>query len=146
MAKDVKTITDRNPGMMFVLSFFLVSAVNAVVFYLANMWFPQQIVVGTYSLSFAWAILLSSGALSLFTILILPFLKEWEITQKRDMKPAEMMGVYLVINFVGLWLLTRFSEVFGIGVRSWLVVLTLAVVLDFLQGMVMMQVEQMRKK
>ena len=143
MAKDT---TSNSTGMMFNISLFLVAVVNLVVFYLANMFFPENIVLGTISLTASWALILTSTALSLITVIMMPFLRMWEMNQKRDMKPAEMIGVYFVINFVGLWLLTRASDVFGLGVTSWIVVLLLAVVLDFAQGMVMMQVDQMRKK
>ena len=48
-----------------------------------------------------------------------------------------MIG-YLVINFVGLWSVARGADVLGLGISSWMIVLVIAVVLDFIQGGVMM--------
>ena len=146
MSTDFPTLIKKNPGMMFVISYFVIKIVNAIVIYFANMWFPENVVLGTVSLSPLWAILLTSGALSLFTVLMMPFLTQFELMQGRDLKPVEMMVVYFFINFFGLWVLTRFSEVFGMGVTSWLVVAILALFLDIIQGMVMMQIEMQRKK
>lgn len=133
-----------NPGMMFFISFVIVAILNYLVIWVANMWFPMNVVLGTVSLSAGWAAALFSGTLSLLTVLFLPFMTMWEQRMKRNFAPHEMMLVYLVFNFVSVWLITRKSEVFGVGVTSWLVVLGLALVLDILQGMVMMQVEKWR--
>ncbi len=53
---------------------------------------------------------------------------------------AHWMAGYLAINFVGLWVISRFSEQFGLGISAWWIVLILAAVLDFVQGMGMMLV------
>ncbi len=145
MPKEMKIVTKDNPGMMFTISFVLVACINFVVFYLANMFFPHDVVLGTVSIPAAWAILLSGIFLSMFTVLLMPFLTEWENKRGSLMSPVEMMVIYLLINGVGLWLLTRKSEFFGLGVSSWFVVAAVAVVLDLVQGLVMMQVEKMRK-
>lgn len=140
-----QTIFKANPGLMFTLSFVLVAIVNMVVIHFVNMWFPGNVVLGTMSLTRTWALVLSSSVLSMLTVLVMPFLTQQELLQKRDFNPMEMIAIYLVLNFVFVWLLTRASEVFGLGVSSWLVVLALAAVMDFAQGMVMMQVEKLRK-
>lgn len=135
----------RNPGMVMVVSYFVLKGVSAVVIYLANMWFPSQVVLGTVSLTMWWAVLLSAGALALIDTLALPFLAEFEHRRGRLLSPGEMMVAYLLINFIGLWGITRFAEVFGMGVTSWMVVLALAAVLDFFQGIAMVALEQFRK-
>ncbi|MDQ5951021.1 MAG: hypothetical protein QG639_298 [Patescibacteria group bacterium] len=144
MAKSTGIRFEDNPGMMFVISFFTVALINFLVIWLANLWFPTNVVVGNVSLTPAWAAMLFGSALSLLTVLFLPFVTVWEQRIKRDLKPQEMMLLYLVFNFVSVWLLTRKSEVFGVGVTSWLVVLVLAVVFDIFQGLVMMQIEKWR--
>jgi|GEM_PF-779409 len=145
MPKEINSVTKQNSGMMFFISFVAVAVINFVVFHLGNMFFPSQIVLGTLNIPRLWAILLSGSALTLFTILLMPFLTEWENRRGTLLSPAEMTGVYFFINGVGIWLVTRKSEFFGLGVSNWLVVVLLAVVLDLIQGMVMMQVEKMRK-
>lgn len=146
MAKTNSTSTFlmENPGIVLVISFFIVMIVNAVVIYFANSLMPQQVVLGTYSISHTWAIILSSAALSLLTTFLMPFINMYETKMKRLWTPPELIAMYLVINFVAIWLVTRFSEIFGLGVSSWFVVLILAVVMDLLQGMVMMGFEKVR--
>jgi len=96
------------------------------------------------SLSLWWALIISSSVISLATVFSMPFINHVETTRQKLWSPAELMGMYFVINFFIIWLLGRVSEVFGLGVSSWLVVLVLAIILDFLQGTVMMMVEKMR--
>jgi hypothetical protein len=144
MANDSKFA--KNPHMMFVISFFVVTVVNAIILGVANAIVPMQVVVGTFTIPPLFALLLTGASLSLITLLVLPFLTEVELRRGKNLSPAEMMAAYLVVNFVGLWLLTRRSEIFGVGVSSWMVVLVLAAVLDFVQGMVMMGIEQWSKK
>jgi len=144
MAKSEKTVEQTNPGMMFVISIVVVALINALVVYLANMFFPNQVVLGTMSISRLWSLAIFSTALSLFTVMALPFLKQMEISRGKEMSPPEMMGAFLVINFIVVWLLSRVSEVFGVGVASWMVVLALSVVFDVLQGGVMVAIDKVR--
>lgn len=144
MAKTT-AVSKKNPGMMFVMTFFIVGVINALIIYLANMFFPSQVVLGTYSLSFFWAILLPAFTLSLVTVLALPFITQIEMMREKEFSPIEYIVVYMGINFTTLWLLTRSSQVFGLGVSSWIVVLLLAAVLNFLQGGVMTFFQQKSK-
>jgi hypothetical protein len=139
----VSTFT-RTPGMMLVLSFFTLFGVNAVLLYLANMFFPQYIVLGTQSMNMWWAILHSMGTLALFLVLLLPFATILERHLGRELKPQEWIAGYFVANFIGLWTLARFSDQFGMGLSAWYVAAGLAVVIDLVQGMVMMQFEKLR--
>lgn len=136
---------EQNPNMSVVVSYFTLMITSAIVFFLANLWFPQHIVLGTMNISMVWAILLSSGVVALIDTLALPFVTQWEQQRKKDATPAEMFTIFLVINFLIVWLITRVAEIFGMGVTSWLVVLSLAVALDLLQGMVMMWLENVKK-
>ncbi len=137
---------DRNPGMIMFVSFVVLAVVTSVVVYLANMWFPGAVVLGTANISLMWAVFLSAIAVAVIDTFATPFLTEWELKRKRDLSGKEMMAVYLVINFVGLWLVSRFSEVFGLGLSSWLVVLILAAVLDGVQGVAMVNLQKVIKK
>lgn len=149
MAK-AKTVTKneegQNPGILFVMMFVIIMAVNAVIIHLANGMYPTQVVLGTISLSYFWALMLSSGVLSLLTTFAFPFISDFARQMRHMLSPIEMIVVYFVVNFVGLWFVTRVSQVFGLGVSSWMVVLVLAAVLDFVQGMAMMLLEKVRTK
>ncbi len=133
-------------GMTLVISTFIMFAVNAVVLYLAQMFFPKNIVLGTHALSYWWAIFMSMGKLSLIGALVMPFVGKYENMRHRIFSPMEWMVLYFVVNFVGLWVITRFSEQFGLGVTSWTVIAALAVVLDVVQGIAMMAYGNAMKK
>ena len=137
--------TSANPGMVLVTSYFVLFAVNALVIYLANIYFPQYVVLGTFNINLPWSIFHSMGTLALINILVIPFIQEIEKWKGRMLTPMEWMIKYFVVNFVGVWVITRFSEQFGLGVSSWLVVLVLAVVLDLVQGVAMTQMGKVQK-
>jgi hypothetical protein len=136
----------KNPGMVLTATFVIMYVVNALVLYVANMLFPQQVVLGTITLTPTWAIILSMSALSLLLTLLVPFAHEAERILDRDLSMPEWMGFYLALNFAGIWLISRFSEQFGLGVSSWIVVLALAAVMNVLQGVVMMQFDKFIKR
>lgn len=143
--KDIVVPTE-NQGMIQVYSYFILFVVNALVIYFANLWFPMNVVLGTMSISQPWAIILTAGALALIGTLLIPFFNEWEMRRRKILSAGEWMLGYLFINFVGLWLLTRASEIFGMGVTSWVVLLILAIIMDILQGIGMMSLESKRQK
>ena len=145
MSKKVTT-TDKNPGMMMFYSFICIMVSSAVVIAAANLWFPNNVVLGTMSLSTLWAIILSSSAISVIGTFAMPFIHQWEIQRDKMATAAEMFMLYLGINFAAVWLLTRVAEVFGLGVTSWIVALLLAAALDLIQGVTMMWLESTRKK
>ncbi|HCR81464.1 MAG: hypothetical protein UY13_C0002G0156 [Candidatus Pacebacteria bacterium GW2011_GWB1_47_8] len=143
MAKKMSRF-EHNPGMMLVISYVTLLITNVIVLYLAQMWFPQYLVLGTMSLTATWALWLSMGKLALINTLAIPFFTEWEHRRGQALSSMDWMAGYFVVNFVGLWLVTRFADIFGLGVTSWVVVAVLALALDFVQGLAMMKLEKWR--
>ena len=143
MAKQMSKF-EHNPGMMLVITFVATLLTNVVVLYLVQSWFPQYPVLGTMSLTATWALWLSMGKLALINTLAIPFFTEWEHRRGKKLTSMDWMAGYFVVNVAGLWLITRYAEVFGLGVTSWLVIAGLALVLDFVQGLVMMKLEKWR--
>lgn len=135
---------EHNPGMMMVISYVALLLSNVVVLHLAATWFPQYIVLGTMSLTRTWAIFMSMGKLALLGTLAMPFFTEWELRRGQALSPIDWTAGYFVVNFVGLWLVTRYAEAYGLGVTSWVVAAALAFALDLVQGMVMMKLEKWR--
>ena len=135
---------DKNPGMMMVISYLVMLVANVVVLWFAAQWFPQYIVLGTISLTMTWALWLSMGKLALIDTFAMPFFTEWEARRGRELTPTDWSVGYFLVNFVGLWVITRFADIFGLGVTSWVVVAGLALVLDIVQGAVMMRLENWR--
>ncbi len=133
-----------NPGMRLVNTFFVLFAVNSLVIFLANALFPQWIVLGTATFTQTWAIIHSMGLLALVDTFAIPFVREFETGWGEMLSSKGWMVVYFLVNFVGVWAITRFSEQFGLGVTSWMVVVGLALVFDFLQGAAMMWLSKSR--
>lgn len=128
------------------MTFIVMLLVNVVVGYFANMFFPAQIVLGTFTISKLWALIYSMGALAVVDTLALPFMYKLEEWKGRALTSMEWMFQYFVLNFITIYLLTRWSELFGLGVSSWIVVVILAAALDLAQGLAMVQWGNMQKK
>jgi len=137
-------ILSNNAGLVLVKSFLVMFVVNTVVVLLAHLVFPTYVVLGTGSLSVVWALALSMGILSIVDTFTIPFVRVFENYRKRMFSTVEWMVLYFVINFAGIWLISRGAEQLGLGVQSWIVVFILAVVLDMVQGMAMMKLEKMK--
>ncbi len=137
-------ILSNNAGLVLVKSFLVMFVVNTVVVLLAHLVFPTYVVLGTGSLSVVWALALSMGILSIVDTFTIPFVRVFENYRKHMFSTVEWMVLYFVINFAGIWLISRGAEQLGLGVQSWIVVLVLAVVLDMAQGMAMMKLERMK--
>lgn len=125
-------------GVNLIISFLILFVVNALIIILANRFFPNQVVLGTYSISYWWAIYHSMLKFTLLTTAVMPFVALYEWKKNTTFTNMQWMGLYLVVNVAGLWLVTRFANNLGFGVSAWWVVLVLAVVLDWVQGMAMM--------
>lgn len=145
MAKNVGNVLQTNPGMVMVVTYAAMFVVNAIGIYFANMFFPANIVLGTFSMNSWWAIFHSASMLSLILTLAVPFVAEIEKWKQREFTPAEWMASFFVLNFVSVWLIARFSDQFGLGISAWYIAAGLAFVLNLIQGLVMMQVEKIRK-
>ncbi len=136
----------ENPGMLMVATFAALLVSNAVVLYLANLVFPALVVLGTISIPPLWGILHSMGVLALIDTFALPFVRVFEKQRGKMLATKEWMVAYFLLNFAGVWLVTRFPDQFGLGVRSWAVAVVLALVLDVVQGAVMMQLQKVKGK
>lgn len=134
----------KNPGMMMVISYVDLLLVNVIVLWLAASWFPQYIVLGTVALTTTWALWLSMGKLALIDVFTMPFFHEWEKKRGKKLENKDWMIGYFLVNFIGLWIITRFSGVFGLGVTSWVVIAWLALAMDVIQGVVMVKLEKWR--
>lgn len=128
-----------NTGLKLVYSYFVFLIINGLVLWLANILFPAKIVLGTWSISKFWAIVHSMGILALIEVFAIPLVREFEIKKKKTFSIKERMIAYLLINTLGIWLIARGAEQFGMGISSWIVAVILALVLSLLQGAVMMK-------
>lgn len=132
--------------MMLFWSFFTLYVVNALVLWIANMLFPQSVVLGTHSLSPMWAIVLSMSALALVGTLTIPLVHLYERSSGAMFSAAQWMILYFFENIAAFWLITRYSEQFGVGIVAWYWAVILALVWDVAQGVAMMSLEKLRAK
>lgn len=125
-------------GLMMFYTFLVLMATNVLVLMVANALFPEHIVLGTYSISYGWALYHSMFKLTVINVFVMPFVTYYEWKKGVIFTPMQWMTTYFVVNTVALWEITRFADNLGLGVSSWLVVVLLAAGLDWIQGMVMM--------
>lgn len=147
MAKKTISVISTQPtntGMILVTSYVVLFLVSSVVLHLANTFFPSQVVLGTMSMDRFWSILHSMGTLALITTFAIPFAHLLEQRLGRMLTSQEWMLKYFLVNFIGLWVITRFSDQFGLGIAHWYVAAILALGLDFVQGIAMMSLQKTR--
>lgn len=136
----------QNTDITLVLTYFVLFTVNSLIVYLASVFFPNQVVLGTQHITVGWALIHAVGTLALINTFAIPFIREYEKKKGRMLTPKEWMIDYFFINLVGVWVIARFAEQLGFGISSWIVAVVLAVFLDAAQGVAMMQVEKYRSK
>jgi len=132
-------------GLMMIYSFIALFVTNALVLMLANALFPQAIVLGTYSITYIWAIYHSVFKLSVVNVFVMPLVTYYEWKNSTTFTPKQWMITYFFVDFLVLYGVTRFSESLGLGVSSWIVLALFALVLDMVQGLVMMQMGKLIK-
>lgn len=133
-------------GLVLVWSYLALFIVNVVVVYLASIIFPIYVVLGTFSITTGWSLIHSMGMLALLNVALIPFVREYEHKSGKMLTNVQWMGLYFVVNFVGVWLIARFADQVGFGISSWLVAAVLAVALNILQAVVMMTMEKLKSK
>lgn len=133
-------------GVMAILSYATLLLSNLAVIYLAHLLAPMHVVLGTFALTPFWALCLSVGKLTLIGLLVMLLVPYLEWKQKKDFAPLTWMKLYFVVNAASLWLVTRYAEIYGLGVSSWVVIVALAVALDVVQGITMMQLGKIKLK
>ncbi len=134
----------KETGMVLVISYFVLLLVNYILISLANIFFPEHVVLGTISLTPVWAGIISMSALSLIVTFAVPFVRVYEDARSKILTTRDWMLLYFILNFVGVWLVSRAATQLGMGISSWVVALVLAIILDTAQGVVMMQIEKMK--
>jgi hypothetical protein len=128
------------------MNFFALFAVNSLVIALANLYFPEDVVLGTSYITREWAIIHSMSTLALINIFVIPMVREYEEIKWKMLSKIQWIKLYFVVNLAGIWIIARLSEQLGMGLKSWRVVFVLAIAFDFAQTISMMYIEKSRKK
>lgn len=131
-----KSMSARQLTITFVVWFIA----HLAIFFLANRFFPQAVVLGTNIFSPIEALLYSMVVLTLITVGFIPVVEMIASSAKRSMSAMDWMVTYFVINTVAIWLVARFAEQLGMGISSWVVAVVLALVVDAAQGLLITKV------
>lgn len=125
------TTTNFTQLLITWFSFFLVTV---IAFYAAAYLFPSYLVFGTDTISPFAGMLQSSALLSLIVVAAIPVIEMAAAAVGRKVTDSNWMVLYLLINTAGIWVISRFAEVVGMGISSWVVALVLGFVLNVAQG------------
>lgn len=139
------TYKPQETGIELSVSFVVLFLTNVLGIYLANLYYPKMIVLGTFGLTSFEALFLSAGTLAVINTLLIPFFHIYENRRKKMLSSMEWMIGYAVMNAGALWVISRVPTVFGLGILSWVQLGMLALVLDLIQGIGMMGVEKVKK-
>lgn len=139
MTEEKSTPMDRShfSGKQLAMTFIAFFVIHSVVVYLANMFFPEDVVLGNHFFSPTMGLVYSMLPLTLLTVGCIPFIEYVAEKFNRTVSNMEWMVDYLLINTAGIWILARFAEWIGFGISSWMVAVALGVVITILQGAVM---------
>lgn len=108
----------------------LMTAVNALLLYLASVLYPRNIVLGNNVLAPYLAVIITAVLLSVVLSFTLPVARVLKIKEKNELG---MSLSYTVANIIGLWLLARMAVFTGFGVSSYVVVVILGLILSAVQ-------------
>lgn len=110
--------------------FLIFWALDSALLYLAAMFFPAYYVLGNSYFNMALSAVVAGGVWTVIVWNSMP------LTKKLGIKATDMVKnilFWLVVNFVALWVIARFSLMLGFGVTSFVWVFALAFVANILQ-------------
>ncbi len=116
--------------MKKVYLFLSMLVVNSVLLLLANWFLPNDFVLGTWRRGIFGSAVVAGVLWTIITLLVEPFMK---VVNYKPKNPMMSMMVYLVVNFVALWITARMAPLTGFGVSGWLWIVVLAFVANIVQ-------------
>lgn len=113
---------------------------NTIVVLLANMFFPQAVVLGHHRLSPLLGAVYAMSFVALIGVGVMPVVEYLANQKGTQLTNTHWLILYWVVNAGGVWLVGRFAEIVGMGISSWIVAVILGLVLDLVQGKLMKDV------
>lgn len=123
-------------------SYPILFATTALVMYLANILYPQCVVLGTQSISYGWSFIHIAGTLAMLDVLVVPLVREYENKIGKMITDKDWMVAYFVVNFIGLYLMSKFANNLGMGLKAWYSAALMSLVLTPIQGVAMMLLDK----
>ena len=132
-SQEMTVTTAGQLSLMFVMT----AAFGMIVMFLANVFLPENVVLGNNIFSPGAALIYSMITFTLLSVGAVPVV-EWVASNNKVQLTENMwMILYFFINFFALWIVARFAELLGLGISSWQIVAVLALILDVLQASIM---------
>lgn len=111
----------------------VIGIVNAVILYIASLFFPAYVVIGNEFMESWIALIFTAFLLTVIIALTKPVMRIAKLKVKGDIAINISYGI---TNIVGLWVLARFAKFVGFGVSSFIIVVVLGVSLTLVQYVV----------
>lgn len=131
-----ETTTTLTSFSQLMTTWFAFLVVTLITYYFFNLLFPTYLVFGTDQISGIAALLQSGALLSLLVVGAIPIIEIIGGALNRKMSDSDWMIIYLAINTIAIWIVSRFAEVVGMGISSWMIALVIGFILTLVQGIV----------
>jgi len=136
-AKLLNPVTDFKHLTLIYFCFYVL---NVIVVYFANRFFPESVVLGHHFYA-PWHALLQSMAVMTFIIVgAMPVVETLANFARIKLMMRDWIIVYALVDIFAVWFTARFAELLGFGISSWIIAVVLGLVIDFLQGALMLKV------
>jgi len=107
---------------------------------LANLFFPQAVVLGHHMLSPVMGAFYAMAVVSLIAVGVMPVVEYLANQKTVQLTSTHWLLLYWVVNAGAIWLMGRFAELVGMGIDSWVVAVILGLAIDLVQGGLMSNV------
>ena len=142
--KQIKKMSkELNPLTSFkhlTLIFFCFYVLNVIVVYFANSFFPESIVLGHHFYTPMHALLQSMAIMTLIITSMIPIVETLGNLAKVKLQMRDWLIIYALVDIFAIWFTARFAELLGFGISSWIIAVVLGIVIDLLQGALMLKV------
>jgi hypothetical protein len=118
------------------ISFFVA---QALIVYLAFMFFSSFVVLGNHFYSPIQSLLQSVFVMSLIAVGITPVMELLSERYQIKLQTKHWLVLYFVLNTVTVWFVARSAEMLGFGISSWMVAVALGLIFDIEQGLIARQ-------
>ena len=115
----------------FLKRFVVVWFVNSLAFYLANLFYPQNMVLGNANFSALTAAFVSGFLLTLLLRIAKPFIVKFGVTKMQGR--FAMFFFYFLANSFAIWILAKMAPVSGFGISKFYWAFELGFVVSLVQ-------------
>lgn len=97
------------------IRYLVIWAINTGVIMLANKYWPSNFVLGNAVIPPVYAAIFAGLLLTIFDKAIKPVVKKLNVKERGRIV---MLGIYWLVNFLGIWIIARLSFLSGFGISA----------------------------